>query len=275
VAVTPTILCSTGILTREPEQTDHKTILEHAAKLGGAGFELLLYEAWYGHLDEVIEELRTSNLSFPAVHADKSIGVGLGSEDADEADESLATLEKNCRAAAALGAQTLVLHLWGLPVGDQELERNLDRLPACLDTAEAYDITLAVETIPGLGGTPLANLRLALERDSRCRVTLDTEFLGFHGQVEESIAADWLWADDQVQHVHLKDFDGRLRDGSGRRYLLPGEGVLDLQSFLGGLVDRGYKGAITIEGSAIVASGELDEARLEQVAAVVQQLGGT
>lgn len=267
-----TVLCSTGILTRDPDQTDHKAILEHAAKLGAAGFELLLYDGWYGHLDDVIEELRTSDLSFPAVHADKSIGAGLGSEDPDEAEEALATLELNCRAAAALGARTLVLHLWGLPAGDQGLERNLDRLPACLDTAEAYNMVLAAETIPGMAGTPLANIRLALERDPRCRVTLDTEFLAFHGQIGESISADWLWADNRVRHVHLKDFDGRLRDGSGRRYLLPGEGDLDLQSFLGGLVERKYDGAITLEGSAVTESGDLDQARIEQVAAVVQQL---
>ena len=274
--MTPTILCSTGILTRDPEQTDHKAILEHAPKLGADGYELALYKAWYGHLDDVVEELRTSELSFPAVHADKSIGAGLGSDDAEEADEALATLEMNCRAAAALGAQTLVFHFWELPAGDKELERNLDRLPACLDTAEAYNVVLAVETIPGVAGTPLANVRLALERDQRCRVTLDTESLGFHGQLAESITADWLWADNKVRHVHVKDFDGRLRDGSGRRrYLLPGEGNLELQSFISGLVDRKYAGAITLEGSAVTESGDLDEGRIEQIAAVVQQLSAS
>jgi sugar phosphate isomerase/epimerase len=270
--VSPTILCSTGIVTREPDQPDHKAILEHAPKLGARGYELMLYESWHGHLDEVVEDLRSSPLSFPVVHADKSIGAGLGSADGDEADEALATLEVCCRAAAALEAETLVLHLWELPSGDSAIERNLERLPACLDTAAAYGVALAVETVQGTSGTPLANIRLALEQDPRCQVTLDTEFLAFHGQLAESIAADWLWADKRVRHVHLKDFDGRLRDAGGRRYLLPGEGSLDLQSFLTGLVERGYTGAITLEASARTPSGELDEARLAQIAAFVQQL---
>jgi sugar phosphate isomerase/epimerase len=269
------VLASTGILTRDPDQTDHKAIVEHGPKLGTAGYELCLYEAWRGHLDEVIEDLRSSKLSFPAVHADKSIGIGLGSGDSDEADEALAAFEVNCRAAAALGAETLVLHLWEQPDGDRELERNLERLTTCLDTAEAYDIVLAVETIPGIAGTALANLQLALERDARCRVTLDTEFLAFHGQLDESIAAEWLWSDDAVRHVHLKDFDGRLRDRNGRRYLLPGEGGLDLQSFLAGLVDRGYGGAITLEASALTRSGQVDKGRLGEVAAVVKQLSAS
>jgi sugar phosphate isomerase/epimerase len=273
--VSSTILVSTGVVTRDPDNTDHKTILEHAPKLGATGLELLVHEAWYGHLDDVVEDLRGSTLSFPAVHAEKSIGAGLGSEASDEADEALATLEVNCRAAAAIGAQTLVLHLWQPPTSDDAIERNLDRLPACLDTAEAYNLVLAVETTRGTAGTPLANIQLALERDARCRVTLDTESLAFHGQLEASIASNWLWADNLVRHVHLKDFDGRLRDASGRRHLLPGEGTLELQAFLTGLVERGYTGAITLEASVVMSNGELDERRLEQIAAIVQQLGAT
>jgi sugar phosphate isomerase/epimerase len=273
--MSPAILCSTGIVTQDPDQTDHKLILEHAPKLGASGLELQVHKAWYGHLDEVVEDLRGSDLSFPAVHADKEIGAGLGSEEADDADEALASLEINCRAAAALGAKMLVLHLWEDPAHDEEIERNLDHLPACLDTAEAYDVTLAVETIQGVAGTPLANIRLALERDPRCRVTLDSEFLGFHGQLAESIAADWLWEDGRVSHVHLKDFDGRMRDGNGRRYLLPGEGSLDLQGFLSGLRERGYEGAITLEASAVSQDGQLDEQRLQQIADVVRQLAGS
>ena len=236
------------------------------------GFELGLYPTWYGHLDDVVSDLRESGLPFPAVHADKTIGAGLGSSDADEIDAAFANLELNCRAAAALGAKTLILHLWERPLGDRELERNLDRLPDCLDTAAAYGVTLAVETIPGDVGTPLANIRLALERDPRCRVALDTEFLGFFGQLAESITAEWLWETAFVHHVHIKDFDGRLWREGKRRYLLPGEGSLDLRGFLDGLGQRGYTGAYTLEGSAVDADGQLDAARLTQIAATAAQL---
>jgi sugar phosphate isomerase/epimerase len=273
--VSPTVLASTGVVTRAPDQTDHKAILEHAPALGAAGLELVVHEQWYGHLDEVVEDLRSSELSFPAVHAEKKIGSGLGSEDADEADDALERLERNCRAATALGADTLVLHLWERPASDEHIERNLDRLPACLDMAEAYKLVLAVETVPGTVGTALANIQLAVERDARCRVTLDTEFLGFHGQVAESIAWDWLWVNDLVRHVHLKDFDGRMSDSNGPRYLFPGEGKLDLQGFLAGLIQRDYQGAITFEGSARRPSGEIDAERLEQAAAIVRELAAS
>lgn len=273
--MTVTVLASTGVVTRAPDQTDHRAILEHAPTLGAAGLELVVYEEWDGHLDEVVEDLRKSELAFPVVHAEKRVGQGLGSAAPDDVDEALERLEANCRLATALRASTLVLHLWERPSSDEALERNLDRLPDCLDMADAYKLALAVETLPGTVGTALANIRLAVERDARCGVTLDTEFLGFHGEVAKSVTADWLWADNRVRHVHLKDFDGRLRDANGRRYLFPGEGSLDLQGFLSGLVERGYRGAIAVEGTARLPTGELDPARLEQAAAVVKQLGGS
>jgi sugar phosphate isomerase/epimerase len=270
--VSPTVLLTTGAMTRDPVQTDHQEIVRQGPSLGVPGFELGLYPSWYGHLDDVISDLRNSGLKFPVVHADKTIGRGLSSADTDEVDEALEHLEVNCRAATALDAKTLVLHLWERPTGDRELERNLERLPACLDTATAYGITLGVETIPGDVGTPLANIRLALERDSRCRVVLDSEFLAFHGQLAESIDADWLWEGRVVHHVHIKDFDGRLFQHGRRRYLLPGEGTLDLQGFLAGLTRRGYTGGLTLEGTAIDDEGKLDSARLTQMAAVARQL---
>ena len=266
------VLLSTGAMTRDPVQTDHHEIVTHGPGLGVPGFELGVFAAWYGHLDDVISDLRQSGLEFPVVHGEKGIGAGLGSTDSEEVETALERLELNCRAAAALGAKTLVLHLWEKPDSDLRLERNLGHLPTCLDTAAAYGVTLAVETIPGDAGTPLANIRLALERDSRCRVALDTEFLAFHGQLGESVTADWLWEQKFVHHVHLKDFDGRLREGDVRRYLLPGEGTLDLQGFLTGLVQRGYSGALTVEATAVDNEGRLDPERLKQMAAVVIQL---
>jgi len=73
----------------------------------------------------------------------------------------------------------------------------------------------------------------------------------------------------------LKDFKGRLREQGRRRYLLPGEGTLDLQGFLDGLRLRGYGGSVALEASALTPTGELDQARLDQVAAAVRQLSGS
>jgi sugar phosphate isomerase/epimerase len=273
--VSRSILLSTGAMTRDPVQTDHREIVSHGPGLGVPGFELGVFAAWYGHLDDVITDLREAELKFPVVHAEKGIGAGLGSAEAEDVEGALERFELNCRAAAALEAKTLVIHLWEKPQSDAFIERNIEHLPACVDTASAYGLTLAIETLPGDQGTPLANMRLALEREPRVRITLDTEFLAFHGQLEASVAEDWLWAEGAVQPVHLKDFDGRLSEAGQRRYLLAGEGTLDLQGFLTGLVQRGYTGALTVEATAVDAEGQLDPARLAQMAAVAIQLASS
>ncbi len=160
-------------MTRDPDRTDHAEIVRHGPDLDVPGFELGVFSAWYCHLDDVVTDLRECGLSFPVVHAEKAIGAGLGSETDDEAEDALARLEINCRMATALGARTLVAHLWERPTGDTSIERNLAHLPACLDTPAAYNVILAVETLPGDVGTPLANIRMALERDPlSCRSRL-------------------------------------------------------------------------------------------------------
>ena len=59
-------------------------------------------------------------------------------------------------------------------------------------------------------GSPLENVRRALERDDRCRVTLDTEFLAHHAELDAALADDALW--ERVAHIHVKDYAGSLRD---------------------------------------------------------------
>ncbi len=260
------VLASTGTLTRTPDFTDHRRILDHGARIAADGLELVVYEAWYERIADVTRALASSGLTFPVVHADKRIGAGLSG---DEARASLDRFTANAALARELGARTLVLHLWELPDGDRFLHRNLVHLPALLDIADAHGAVLAVETVPASAGSPLANVRRAHERHERCRVTLDTEFLAVHGELEQSLAADWLWEEERVAHVHVKDSDGSWPRA---RYLAPGEGRLDLERFLGGVARRGFAATVTLEAPAIGAEGQVEQARLERALALVRSL---
>ncbi len=245
-------LLPTGAVTRNPDFTDHLRIVRHAPPVE---LELSIYADWD---ERVVGDLL--DLPIVAAHADKTIGATL-SGDAPALDR----FALNCRIARAVGAETLVFHLWELPDGDRYLERNLDRLPALLDTAEEHGLTLAVETIPCTAGTPLDNVRRACERDERCRVTLDTEFLALHGQLD---AAHELG--ERVAHVHVKDFDPDVWGTKPRRYLLPGEGIVDIDAFLERL---SYDGTVTLEMSAVTDDGGIDTERLEAACAWLRKLG--
>ncbi len=123
---------------------------------------------------------------------------------------------------------------------------------------------LAVETILCNRGDPLGNVARAVGRDERCRVALDTEFLAAHGQVEDAVEDERLWGGNAVAHVHAKDF----HPDSERKWLHPGDGVVDFDAFFAGLARRGYAGAVTLESTAL-HDGRVD---LEQARASLARL---
>ena len=247
-------LASTGLVTRFPDAADHRAIVEWCPRLGVDGLELSITRVW--DAARVEHDLRSARLRFETAHLDKRIGAEL----LEDAAAALAQLETDCRLAASVGATLVVLHLWELPVGDRRLDENLALLPACLDVADAAGVTLTVETIPCSAGSPLENVRRAVETDDRCRVTLDTEFLAHHGQLDDALADDELW--ERVVHLHVKDYAGALRDSADtRRYLIPGEGTIDFDRLFGTLRERGYDGALTLEVSSVTAAGIIDEQR--------------
>ena len=257
------VLCSTGAFTRESFLPDHRAILRVGPSLEVDGLELLFYAPWYAEVERVAEDLLASGLRFPVMHSEKSIGPALGSADNEERARALEKLEKNCRLGKQLDIQVLILHLWGLPGSDEHLERNLEMLGDCINVAADAGLALAVEMIPCAQADPLTNVHRALEQDERALIALDTEFLTLHNQLEQALAADWLWQGGRVRHVHIKDYDGQMVDANRyRRYLHPGEGNIDFPAFFRGLAERDYQGCVSLEASVVQPDGFVDLPKL-------------
>jgi sugar phosphate isomerase/epimerase len=257
------ILCSTGAVTRHPTRADHR-LVEDARGLPCDAFELSIYPGWVDDAERVADDVAALELPFETAHAEKAVGAQLSEGDTAAVER----LDGSARIASRVGARLLVLHLWELPLGDRQLERNLDLLPACADVAERHGLVLGIETIPCSAGSPLANVARAVQREPRCVAVLDTEFLAVHGELETAPDAGL-----PVGHVHVKDFAGELRHGDPRlRYLLPGEGALELDGFLARLAADGFDGAATLEASAVDPEGGLDTARLADIAAALRRL---
>ncbi len=259
------LLCSTGAFSRYPDYTSYHATLTYGPQLDADGFELMFFPEWASNLDEIAAQLKGSGLRFPALHAEKSVGTALGSLQEEERAQVLRMLEANARLGRALGAHLLVLHLWAWPELDDRLDINLQCLGRCLDLAEAYGLELAVETIPARQADPLSNVRRAIEQDARAKVALDTEFLARYGQLDEALAAEWLWREPLVRHIHIKDFDSALFSReNNRRYLHPGEGEIDFVRVFAALKARNFHGNISLEASAINADGIVDIPRIQQ-----------
>ncbi|HZQ34374.1 MAG TPA: TIM barrel protein [Dehalococcoidia bacterium] len=258
------VLCSTGVFSRTPGRTDLDAIVEFGPRLDAAGLELLLYPDWRQDAEGAAARLAATRLRFPVVHAEKAIGAAFSGDGATR-EAGLIALEQNCRLAQRLGAGLLVLHLWDLPDSDRRFERNLAALPRCLDLAAAHGLQLTIETVPCAVADPVANVQRAIERDGRCGVTLDTEFLAHHGQLEAALAAPWLWQDGRVRHLQIKDYDGALRDADGRRrYLQPGDGRIDFIYLFEVLREWEFSGTVSLEAAAVDGEGRLELDRVDR-----------
>jgi sugar phosphate isomerase/epimerase len=151
----------------------HEAIVRYGPTLDADGLEVIFYPRWYQDIQRVARFLRSSALVFPVLHAEKSIGDCFGCSDTGQM--GVQRFEQNCLFAQLLGVRTVVLHLWGMPFSDRQLELNLRLLPRCLDLAEQYGLVLAIETIPCTYADPLTNVKRVVDHDPRA--ALATEFL--------------------------------------------------------------------------------------------------
>lgn len=251
-------------MSRNSIYTSHLQVLRYGPQLDVDGFELMFYKPWYPDIERIADELRASQLSIPVMHAEKDIGVLLGSASAEDRQHSVYLLAENCRLGSLIGTHIVVLHLWGWPQLDDYLEYNLEQLHRCIDAAEQYGIKLAIETIPARHADPLTNVQRAFRQDQRSYIALDTEFLAQYEQMDAVFVTPWLWEHERVQHIHIKDFDGQpFRDGK-RRYLHPGEGNIDFVRFFTQLKQHHYTGYVSLESPTINNNGYVDIGRLQE-----------
>ncbi len=267
------LLCSTGAFSRYPDFTDYHAALRYGPQLDIDGLELMFYATWYDQIEAIAHTLQRSGLCFPVMHAEKNIGVTLGKLDIAERERGVQCLSENCRLASFLGTKILVLHLWGWPELDDHIDNNLALFSQCLDVAEQYNLMLAVETIPGRHADPLSNVQRAVKRDNRCRIALDTEFLAQANQLDEVFTTPWLWSPHYIQHTHIKDFGEHSFTPDGkRRYLHPGEGIINFAHFFDKLKQCNYDGYVCLESSAIDMNGLVDVKRLQKSLLFIKKL---
>ncbi|SDT07718.1 Sugar phosphate isomerase/epimerase [Microlunatus soli] len=220
--------------------------------LPGTSFEVMFYNGWSERADEVLRTLIATGARMPVLHAAKSIGPALVTESADERWRASELFDLNCRFAHAIGAELVVLHLWGLPDSDARIDQQLAVLPRLADIADDHGVQLSIETLLCREQTPVDVVARCVAADPRVGITADTAFLAMHDQLEQVVADQRLWTTGGVDHVHLKDLvDPHLPWGQGQQYLHPDEGKLDLQGFLAGLRSRGYAGRVTLEAQAL------------------------
>jgi sugar phosphate isomerase/epimerase len=267
------LLCSTGTFSKFPDLTDYRSILTYGPDLEVEGFEVMFYPDWSTELEHIATELLRSQLRFPVIHAEKGIVPSLISSKSDERKQGWQWMKASCQMGKSLGANLLIFHLWGFPEYDKKIEHNLQFLNECMKIAEDFELQLAVETVPCKYHDPLSNIFRALEQEPDILIALDTEFLAMHNQLEEVSKADWLWLQNRVCHIHIKDYDGNANSTDPiRRYLHPGEGNINFHTFFDILKLHSFRGYISLEASVVNHNGVRDIPKLKKSLAMLQDM---
>jgi sugar phosphate isomerase/epimerase len=267
------LLCSTGTFSRFPDLTDFRSISTYGPELPVDGFELMFYPDWATKIEQVATELHKTGLQFPAVHAEKGIGPALVSLQQEERVQGWKWMHASCQLGCMLGSNLLIFHLWGFPDFDERIEQNLQHLGDCITFAEKFGLELAVETVPCKMSDPVSNVRRAIKQDHRSLVALDTEFLAMHNQLDMAIEAEWLWQQNRVRHIHIKDYErDRYSTDNSRRYLHPGEGSINFPQVFEKLRHRDFAGNISLEASVVNRDGTRDMQQLKKSLFLLRKL---
>ena len=251
------IYCSTGTIIGHENNFDWNLIIENKNNIAANGFELMMLKVYYTQFREMEKVFAANDMTFPVLHSDKDIGTLLSHADKESTTEAFRMYDLNCEFGANIGAEKVVVHLWGGGDSDKNIEHNINMCEKILEISQKYKITLLIENIPCWLKDPLTYWDILEQRYPELRFIVDTRFLGFHSQTEEIFTSNWF-DKGKIIHTHVSDFNGPPRDFSSLRPILhPHEGIIDMDTLLAGITDI-YDGSITLESPVIHADGSLD-----------------
>lgn len=268
------VLCSSGALITRFNGRDPRLLRGFFPQLEADGLEFMVYPSWDGLLEDYVPAVKAISkeigMRIPVLHADKRIGelLSMGS-DADIA-EAKARFLNNCRIADTLGAELMVLHLWGGPASDRDIGVNIAALGEFLETAERFGIVLTVENVVCALTSPLGHLNAIMDEYPGAAFTVDTKMAEFHLELPETIADERLWQ-GRVKHLHVNDYSGGYKDFTDLRVRHIGDGHVDFAPFFERVKASGYSGFATVESTSVRPDGTVDIDKLNASLAAVRK----
>ena len=225
------------------------------------GIELMMLPYYYDKLSEMADLFNRNGLKFPVIHAEKEIGTMISRSEGNDVSEAIELFKLNCEMGAMIGAEKMVLHLWGGAVSDSHVDDNIEVLADLMNIIKPYNIRLLIENIPCTTHSPLENWRKIYKYLPDIGFIFDTRFGAFHNQISEILSEPNIW-NSAVVHMHISDYNGKIKEFTKLRPILhPEEGNIDFRAIRAGLDKVDYNGSITLE-SPVMSENGLDIEKL-------------
>lgn len=253
------VFCSTGAFIGPYNNFDYYLIPETARRLHCDGLELMVEPALYDIIPDAPDFLAKSGVKFGVIHSDKRIGVMLSDGGEENRAEAFRRLELCSRAGEIIGAEKLVLHLWGGPGSDNNIPYMLDALEEMYGVTAGHGLELVVENVPCVHADPLTHWKEIVSRFPDAGLIFDTRFGALHEQLDDVFDQGWFDSGN-IRHMHVSDFAGPAHSFKALRPIyMPGEGTIG-KNFRPLLqrISSIYSGTVTLESPALGTDGRID-----------------
>jgi sugar phosphate isomerase/epimerase len=198
--------------------------------------------------------------AFPVLHANQAIGEFISRNGKGDIDNALRIFDLNCEYAVRLGAELIVLHLWGGHESDKNIEVNINTFGKLKEISDRHSITLTIENVVCNTHKPLAHMkRLWDVYQHDIQFTVDVRHAEFHKSLKETCESAFLWENNLVRHLHISDYGGGYMEwdmflGNDTPITFGG---IDFDYFFSFIKSVGFTGSITVENNRISESDGL------------------
>ena len=251
------VLCSTGALIGRSNNRDITLLERYLDQIDCDGFEFMMYETWYDHQDNIKRYLNKLPAAFPVFHVEKSVGDRISRNQDGDTETAISLFECNCIMARDIGAEKLVLHLWG----GLDSDKNIDHNTACYQTlrqiSDSFGVALTVENVVCNKQDPMMHMKNMAHCYPDIQFTFDTKMAAFHNQLEAMYLPENRWLFQRITHMHINDYNGGYKDWPNLKTLHIGKGWVDFDRLFGWLHDSDYRGDFTLEATSFDKTGEI------------------
>jgi len=260
------IYASTGAFIGRVNGRNYKLVLEYGSQIHCDGFELMMYDNWYGIMDQIIRDMSDSSLKFPVTHTEKSIGERISRNEQGDTEYALERFRKNCYIAQGLGSDKLVTHLWGGSPSDKNIGHNIELFSKLDEIARSYHLLLTIENVVCNTHDPMTHIKELHHLYPNIMFTFDTKMAAFHQQLNWIYENEWnwLWKENKIAHLHVNDYSGGYMDWSNLKTLHIGEGKIEFETFFDYIEKKEYQGSITVESTSMSADGSVQINKLNK-----------
>ncbi|MCQ2457913.1 MAG: sugar phosphate isomerase/epimerase [Clostridia bacterium] len=260
------ILCSTGAFLGRPNGRDYRLLEVYVPQLACDGIEFIMYDSWYGEIDELTGYLKKLKLNIPVLHCEKKLTEGITRGGREETAEAYRLFEINCRLAGEIGARKTVIHLWNGPISDTAIDNNVRAFGDLREIAGRYGTDLLVENVVCHLQDPMTHWCRLKEVYPDIHFIFDTKMADFHRQLDLLYAPEYRWLTEEghIRHYHVNDYGGGYKDWNNLKVLAPGEGHIDFERFTAFVKSTGYRDTFTFEATALDQHGTVGIERLNR-----------